>query len=45
MSLAKAKIHARLIFKGKETIEDISIDDRPIVRQAYRQIYGVDIPE
>lgn len=45
MTLAKAKIHARLIYKGKETIKDIDYKDRDIVRQAYRLIYGVDLPE
>lgn len=45
MSLAKAKIHARLIYKGKETIDDIDSADRDIVRQAYKLIYGVDLPE
>jgi len=44
MSLAKAKIHARLIYKGKETIDDIAPEDQTIVREAYKLIYGHDLP-
>lgn len=44
MSLAKAKIHARLIYKGKESIDDFSAEDQLIIREAYRLIYGVDLP-
>ena len=44
MSFAMAKIHARLIYKGKETIDDIAPEDQAIVREAYKAIYGVDLP-
>lgn len=44
MSLAKAKIHARLIFKGKETIDDFSSNEQEVIRQAYKMIYGVILP-
>ncbi len=43
MSLAKAKIHARLIYKGKENINQFSPEDQVVIKQAYKLIYGVDL--
>lgn len=43
-TLAKAKNAARLIFKGKRTINDYQPEEQVLIRQAYKLIYGVDLP-
>ena len=43
MSYAKAKIWARRIHAGAHTIEDVPVEDRDIVRRAYKELYGEDI--
>lgn len=44
-TIAKAKNAARLIYKGKRTIDDYSPEEQVLIRQAYKLIYGVDLPE
>lgn len=44
MSEARAKIWARLIYKGSRTIDDVSPKSaQDAVRAAYRELYGEDI--
>ena len=43
MSYTKAKIWARLIHKGEKTINDVAVNDRAIVRQAYKDLFGEDL--
>lgn len=43
MTHAKAKIWARLIYKGHRTIEDVVEADRADVRAAYLELFGEDI--
>lgn len=43
MSKAKARIWARLIFKGDKTIEDVPEEGRAAVREAYYDIYGEEL--
>lgn len=43
-TLAKAKNAARLIYKGKRTINDYQSEEQVLIRQAYKIIYGVDLP-
>lgn len=43
-TLAKAKIIARLIYKGKASIDDYSADEQALIREAYKLIYGRDLP-
>lgn len=45
MTYAKAKIWARLIYKGNKTIEDVPDEYRDLVRQAYLDIYGEPLDE
>jgi len=44
-TLAKAKIAARLIYKGKASIDDYTPEEQVLIRQAYKLIYGTDLPE
>lgn len=43
MTSARAKIWARLIYKGQRTIEDVDEADRADVRAAYLELFGVEI--
>ena len=43
-TMAKAKIAARLIYKGKASIDDYAPSEQVLIRQAYKQIYGHDLP-
>lgn len=43
-TLAKAKIAARLIYKGKASIDDYTAEEQVLIREAYRIIYGHDLP-
>ena len=43
MSKAIARIWARLIHKGEKTIQDVPANDRAIVRQAYKDLFGEDL--
>lgn len=40
MSYAKAKIWARRIHAGAHTIDEVPINDRDTVRQAYFDLFG-----
>ena len=42
-TLAKAKIAARLIYKGKAFIDDYSANEQVLIREAYKMIYGHDL--
>lgn len=43
-TLAKAKNAARLIYKGKRTINDYAPEEQALIRQAYKLIYGTNLP-
>lgn len=43
-TLAKAKIAARLIYKGKASIDDYTPEEQVLIREAYRIIYGHNLP-
>lgn len=43
MSYAKAKIWARRIHAGAHTIDEVPEEDKPIVKQAYFDLYGEEI--
>lgn len=43
MTHAKAKIWARLIYKGQRTIEDVDEADRDDVRAAYFELFNEQI--
>ncbi len=43
MTHARAKIWARLIYKGQRTIDDVPEADRADVRAAYKELFGEDI--
>lgn len=45
MSKAKAKIVARLIYKGHKTIDEYSKKDQAVIREAYLEIYGEELAE
>ena len=40
MSKSKAKIWARLIYKGEKTIDDVPKADRALVKETYLELYG-----
>ena len=44
-TITKAKNAARLIYKGKRTLDDYTPEEQVLIREAYRIIYGHDIPE
>ena len=41
--MAKAKIWARLIYKGVKTIDDVPEEKRANVRKAYKDLFGVEL--
>lgn len=43
-TITKAKNAARLIYKGKRSIDDYTPAEQVLIRQAYKMIYGVDLP-
>lgn len=45
MSVAKAKIWCRLIYKGERDIYDVPAEYRDLVRETYEDLYGVPCPE
>lgn len=40
--MAKAKIWARLIYKGVKTIDDVPAKMKDSVRKAYKELFGVE---
>lgn len=45
MSKSKAKIWARLIYKGEKTIYDVPEEYQELVRETYEELFGEPIPE
>ena len=45
MSRSKAKIWARLIYKGQKTIDDVPEEDQALVREVYEELYGKPIED
>ena len=43
MSRAKAKIWARLIYKGEKTINDVPEEYQDLVREVYVELYGEEL--
>ena len=43
MTHARAKIWARLIYKGQRTLDDVPEADREDVKSAYKELFGEDI--
>lgn len=43
MTEAKARIWARLIYKGQKTLNDVPKDGRQAVKDAYYDIYGEEL--
>lgn len=41
--MAKAKIWARLIYKGVKTIDDVPEEERANVRKAYKDLFGIEL--
>lgn len=41
--MAKAKIWARLIYKGVKTIDDVPEEKRADVRKAYKALFGMEL--
>ena len=39
--MAKAKIWARLIYKGIKTIDDVPETQRAAVKKAYKDLFGI----
>lgn len=47
MSRAKAKIWAKKFYRGEKTVEDfeeLSKEDQELVKEAYEEIYGDEMP-
>ena len=41
--MAKAKIWARLIYKGVKTLEDVQEENRANVCKAYKDLFGIEL--
>lgn len=43
MSAVMARINARLIYKGLKSLDDIATDYQELVKEAYYDIFGVEL--